>query len=132
MNRLSGNITEVLVDGQLALIGVTVKDVHLQVALIDNPEQSDYLTVGSAVEALFKETEVILAKSLDGHLSLENRIAAQVHSIEFEKLFCRVSMHSRVGNIVAIITTTAAKDMNLQEGSEVTAFIKTNEIMLSH
>jgi len=131
MNQFTGKISEVLVDGQLSLVRVAVQNVQLQVALIDNPEQSSYLKRDVQVEVLFKETEVILARPFEGLVSLENRIAAKVMSLNFEKLFCRVSMHSDLGYLNAIITTSAAKSLLLEEGTEVVAFIKTNEIMLS-
>jgi molybdate transport system regulatory protein len=43
----------------------------------------------------------------------------------------KIVVESSVGNITSIITSNAVEQLQIKVGSQVTAMIKTNEIMLS-
>ena len=131
MNSLLGNISDISVSGKLSIIQVQVSQVVLYAIIIDTPETADYLKVGREVNVIFKESEVIIGKGINHEVSLRNKLVGQISSIESGELLSKVVVDTSVGNITSIITTNAVRNLDLSEGSVVTAMIKTNEIMLS-
>ena len=131
MNILTGTIATVTVQNNLSLIRVDVGSVPLSAIVIDTPESAPYLAPGRTIQVLFKETEVILGKGTDHRISLQNRLVGSVSAIEQGELLSKLTLETTVGRVVSIITTPAVRQLQLQTGTEVTAMIKTNEMMLS-
>ena len=131
MNILKGTITAVNVQGHLSLVHVDVDSVRLSAIVIDTPDTAPYLVPGQAIQVIFKETEVVLGRG-GGHLvSLQNRLVGNVRSIEAGELLSKITVDTTVGSVVSIVTTQAVHQLELQIGTEVTAMIKTNEVILS-
>lgn len=130
MNCLKGHIKEINVEGKLSLVSVDLGTYICSAIVIETPETASYLKIDNPVKLLFKETEVIIAKGEALEISLQNRILGRVQSIESGALLSRLVIASEVGEIVSIITSNAVKQLKLEEGTEVTAMIKTNEVML--
>jgi molybdate transport system regulatory protein len=132
MNTLEGKIEKITTKNNLTLVGIKVGDVHLSAIVIDTPETVPHLKEGNAIHVIFKETEVILGSGKDHHISLQNKLEGYVDSIETGDLLSRLILDTTVGKIVSVITTNAVNQLQLKRGSEITAMIKTNEMMLQH
>ena len=130
MNTLKGEIVDIKVQGSLSLVGIQVNSVPFTSIVIANPNTVDYLEIGRKIDLLFKETEVIIAKSPIGNISLRNRMTGIVDKIEKGELLSKVVLSGNAGKITSIITTGALNELSIADGDEVIALIKTNEIML--
>lgn len=131
MNVLQGNIEAITVKGSLSLVYIRVGEIKLSSIVIDTPKTVNYLSTGHPVNVIFKETEVIIGEGTDHKVSLQNKLAGKVLSIDRGDLLARVKMETTAGIITSVITTNAVNQLHLEIGSVVTAMIKTNEIMLS-
>lgn len=99
--------------------------------MIDTPETIPYLKEKQSVWCSFKETEVIIGLERTSAISVENQIPATITSIEDGVLLSRLELKTALGNLVAIISTTASQHLALIEGMKVVAMIKLNEITLA-
>lgn len=131
MNVLTGQIETITIKGSLSLVRVIIAKIPLTAIVIDTPETAAYLEPGNDVKVIFKETEVIIGKGMDHQISLQNRLIGHVQSIESGELLSRLVIDTQAGQVVSVITANAVDQLALKVGSEVTAMIKTNEIMLS-
>lgn len=131
MNVLKGEIESVTVKNSLSLVKIKVGSFHLTSIVIDTPDSSPYLKIGNRINAIFKETEVIIGKGREHPISLQNKITGTIDAIESGDLLSKVSLETEIGEIVSVITSNAVNQLQLVKGSEVTAMIKTNEVMLS-
>ncbi len=131
MNTLTGNITSVETNGSLSLVKVTVGTNEVIAIVIDTPETAPFLTTENNVKVIFKETEVVLATSEYDGISMQNQLSGVIEAIEQGVLLSKVVVQTDTTSISSIITTKALKKLNLKVGSQATALIKTNEIMLS-
>ena len=132
MNTLSGQISSVETKGSLSLVKLQVEDIILTTIVIDTPETARFLQAGNAVKALFKETEVVLSLDAKQAISIENRLIGTIETIEQGDLLVKVVLQIGTLSISSIITTESFNALNLASGAQVTALIKSNEIMLSH
>ncbi|MEN8188059.1 MAG: TOBE domain-containing protein [Bacteroidota bacterium] len=131
MNKLEGKIESISVKGSLSLVMVNVNNTLLTTIVIDNPETSPYLKEEKPVKVIFKETEVIIGKGEQNQISLQNKFKGKIDSIDTGELLCKININTSVGKIASIITANAVRKLDLKPGTEVTAMIKTNEMMLS-
>jgi len=131
VNILDGEIESIQVNGSLSLVKIKLGDVRLTSIVIDTPDSSNYLKIKNKVKVIFKETEVILGKGENLHISLQNKIVGQVQSIESGALLSKVILKTSAGTITSIITADAVQQLETTLDSKVTAMIKTNEMMLS-
>lgn len=131
MNILKGHIDSILVNGELSIVKVKVGNVLFSTILIDTPDTAPYLTLGNEVRVIFKETEVILGVGDMRGISLRNKIKGTVSHIESDMLLSKVTIDSEIGKITSLITSNAVKQLKIVLGLELTAMIKTNELMLS-
>lgn len=131
MNKYQGAITRVESDGALSIVHVDVRGQHFSAIIIDTPDSKPYLKAGASVYVIFKETEVVLGKNVEGHISLRNKIKGTITKLENGSLLSKVTIQAAIGDVTSIITTNAIKTMKLEVGSGVQAMIKTNEVMLS-
>lgn len=131
MNILDGVIEEITVNEALSLASVRVGDTRFTVIIIDTPETVTYLKIGNPIHVIFKETEVIIGKGTGQQISLRNKLVGKIHDIQSGKLLSKVIVETAAGKITSVITTNAVQQLELKKGGEVTAMIKTNEIMIS-
>ena len=131
MNTLNGKISAIEVNGSLTSVAVKVNEIILKSIVIETPETVSYLKKGHDLKVLFKETEVIIGTGDTSNVSLQNKIPGSVISIEKGTLVSKITIESPVGNITAVISTSAVESLNLRKTQRVTAMIKTNEILLS-
>ena len=131
MNILTGKITNLEVNGSLSLVSCLVNDLLFKAIVIETPATASYLKKENTIKLLFKETEVIMATGDTSNISLQNKITGTVINIEKGKLLSQIVINSAVGTITSVITSGAVEQLNIEIGNEVTAMIKTNEILLS-
>ncbi len=130
MNRLLGTITVIESNGHLSLVDVAAKPGAFTAMVLETPHSAPHLKVGHRVAVLFKETEVSLAKNLQGQISLRNRIRAQVRGIRRGEILSEVVLDYQGQSVTSIVTTRAVHRLALAEGDEVEALIKANEVSL--
>ena len=131
MNSLKGEIEAIDVNGNLTLVGIKVGECHFKSIVVETPETVDYLHVGSKVNVLFKETEVIIGLGENMRISLRNKMISTITAIEKGKLLAKLVMQTNAGEVISIITSNAVDNLDLKEGGKVMAMVKTNEILLS-
>ena len=131
MNRLTGRIVAVESNSHMSLVDVAVGEEVLSATLLETPATAIYLKVGQAVTLLFKETEVSLAKELSGLITLRNRVAVTVVSIERGTILSAVKLDYRGLPIISIVTTRGVDRLSLVVGDSVDALVKANEMVLS-
>lgn len=132
MNILKGEIETVKERNNLSLVSIKVGQIRLSSIVIDTSDTAPYLKPGNSVSVIFKETEVIIGKGKDHKVSLQNKLEGHVESIETGDLLSKLTLSTMVGKIISVITTNAVDQLHLKKGSEITAMVKTNEIMLQH
>ncbi len=131
MNTLQGQISNIEVNGSLALITTKVNGIPFTAIVIETPETASYLKLGNTIKVLFKETEVIIATGDVSGISLQNRITGTIIQLEKGTLLSKITLGTTVGNITSVITTNAVEQLGIETNTSVTAMIKTNEILLS-
>lgn len=132
MNRLSGNISNIEVSGNLSLVSVALNgDITLKTIVIETPDTASYLSKGNKIDVLFKETEVILGSDQKHAISIQNQLQGTVLMIDKAELLTKVVVRTEVGEITSILSTEDAVQLGLENQMSVIAMIKLNEIMLS-
>lgn len=131
MNILKGHISSIKVNGDLSIVKVKVGEVVFSTILIDTPETAPYLKLDNEVSVIFKETEVILGVGDMSGISLRNKIKGKVSHIDSDTLLSKVIIDTDIGKVTSIITSNAVKQLQIVLGLELTAMVKTNELMLS-
>jgi molybdopterin-binding protein len=63
-------------------------------------------------------------------LSARNQIPARVTAVNFGEAIANVELQADGVRLVASITVEAAQQLNLAEGTEVTAIIKASDVIL--
>ena len=130
MNKLQGNITAINTFENLSIVYIVVNNTKITSIVIDTPETNDLLHIGKSINVVFKETEVIIGLGTNHQISMQNKFVGTITSIESNNLLSKLLIDSTVGNITSIITTNAVQQLGLQTGTEITAMVKTNEILL--
>jgi len=130
MNKLPGTISKIQQSGAILLVDVDVDGHLFSAMLIESGTQPEWLQTGNAIELVFKETEVSLAKNLSGLISTRNRMKCTVEQIERGKLLSKVDMKFQKFKVTSAITTRSVDSLNLKIGDEVEALVKANEVSL--
>ncbi len=130
MNELRGRIAAIETNGFVSLVDVVVGSDTFTAILLETPASAPYLAAGREVAVLFKETEVSLAKNLSGLFSLRNRIRTRVQGIVRGEILSEIRLDYHGQALTSIITARAVERLALQEGDEVEALIKANEVSL--
>ncbi|NLT51984.1 MAG: TOBE domain-containing protein [Ignavibacteria bacterium] len=130
MNKLKGKITNIQQSGAVMLIDLEVNGQGFSALLIESAEKPEWLKTEQAVNLVFKETEVSLAKKLAGQISVRNRMNCKVINIERGQLLSKVKLQFGDYPITSVITTRAADSLLIAAGEEIEALVKANEISL--
>ena len=130
MNKLRGRITAIESNDHVSLVDVDVSGDSFTATLLETPDDAPYLQVGNAVEVLFKETDVSLAKNLSGLISLRNRMQATVKLVRGGAILSEVVLDYRGQSISSIVTSRSIKRLDIQAGDAIEALVKANEVSL--
>jgi len=131
MNALKGEISAIEVHGKLSLVSINLGVTTFKSIVIETPDTAGYLQEGKSITVLFKETEVVIGRQGKQQISLQNRLDCEITSLEKGELLSKLRLQRQDLEITSVITTNAVNHLNLSEGSQVTAMVKTNEVMLS-
>lgn len=130
-NRLCGTIVSIT-QGQIhAHVQILWKDIPLSVIITRASCEDMHLSVGDTIYVLIKGTDIMLAKSLSGMLSARNSAKGVVREIVRGDVLSKIFVESQGDRLHAIITNTSLKEMGIKEGDEITAIVKSTELILS-
>jgi len=130
MNRISGTIVYIQHSGAILLVDIEAGGHIFSAMMIDSANHPEWLKANNAVDIIFKETEVALAKNLSGIISMRNRMKCVVQDIERGELLSNVKLQFQAYQLTSAITTRAVDALNLKIGDEVEALVKANEVSL--
>jgi molybdate transport system regulatory protein len=130
MNQIEVIIQDVTSADGIIVVDLLRDDQSLTALLIDMPENPEWLKRGNTIYAVFKETEVSIAKEFSGRISLRNKLPCVIREIIRGQLMTLVSMTFQDTIIQSAITTRSVDMLDLQPRDQVTAMIKANEITL--
>lgn len=132
MNILKGEISQIQSHESLSLVKIKVGKYNFTTIVIETSETAEYLRIGSEINVLFKETEVLICRKPCPKISLQNRMDCSIEDIDQGKLLSHLTLKTEAGSIRSIITSNAVRQLGLKRNDEVIAMVKTNEIMLQH
>ncbi|MEP9412473.1 MAG: TOBE domain-containing protein [Candidatus Brocadia sp.] len=130
-NRLCGTIVNIT-QGQIhAHVQILWKDIPLSVIITRASCDDMHLLAGDPISVLIKGTDIMLAKSYSGMLSARNMARGVVRQIIQGDVLSKIFVESQGDMLHAIITNTSLKEMNIKEGDDVMAIVKSTELILS-
>jgi len=130
MNKIKGKVKNITSGKDVSLVEVDTPIGTVHSVVIGDGSLFEHLQVGKDVYVLFKETEVSIGKDLSGQISLRNRFRCVIKRIEEGQVLSRIILDCGGTEIVSIITTGSVKRMGLENGDNVCALVKTNEVSL--
>ncbi len=130
MNKLYGNIIKITSYEGISSVQIQTEQATLSTVLLDTPQTCNYLKIDKQITVAFKETEVAIALPNLGDISIANQLKCKITNIKNGKILTNITLTCKTDKIYSIITTSSSKRLNLKEGLEVIALIKSNEISL--
>lgn len=143
MNKIRAKITNITKSGSVALVKLNALDSSAELTALvldfqgDNVAQNiatnqaqnqmQNLKIGAECNAIFKESEVMIAL-LDSRVSARNCFKARITEIECDEIFARIYLDFE--SLTALITKEASEVLNLKVGNEILWFVKSNEVMI--
>ncbi|HED6594071.1 TOBE domain-containing protein [Campylobacter coli] len=128
MNILNGKIIELLNEGEIVIVKISIKEQIFKVLMLDLHSLQD-LKIGTKIQVLFKEHELGFALP-HSILSVENSFLARIKSIKKGKILHHIFFDFKGDEISSIITKEKALELKLEEGQEWLCFVKENDIIL--
>lgn len=126
MNMVKGVIKSIKSCGGINSVEVSIDGKYKFTA--DTMELKDEFREGSEVILLFKEFDVIISKSKNLLLSVENQFDCTVEEINSGEIFTEIKLRSLFGGITSIISSESCRRLNLQRDCAVICCIKATEI----
>ena len=130
MNRLSGKIENIETKNSLSFVSIKVRTATLFAIVMQTLQNSPHLKIGNPIQVIFKATEVIISTGLVDHISLQNRLAGKIYTIESGLLMSRLLLKTEIGMLISVIPTVSVNRLELKVDSEITAMIKANNLIL--
>jgi len=127
MNRLKGIIKTIQTAETINKVVVSCMDTEISCVTLDLPED---FQKGREVSVIFKETEVALAKNIEGAISISNLFACVVEEVDEGKILSQVKFLLNESVLSSIITTDSLKRLDIKAGDSISALIKANEVSL--
>ncbi|MFH9574855.1 molybdopterin-binding protein [Streptomyces sp. NPDC017230] len=131
-NQLPGTVTAVTPGEAMATVRVRLLGGRDLTAAITRDAADDLgLSVGTAVRALVKSTEVSVATGRVEGLSIRNRLPGTVTALTTGDAMASVRVAVEGSELTAVITKEAADDLGLSVGVPVVALVKSTEVSLA-
>jgi molybdopterin-binding protein len=133
MNVLHGTIQSIHRHASVAVLEVAVEGLSLTAMLLGNTTSMQEWQVAQHVRLLFNETEVALAKNLQGEISMRNRLPGRIVAIEAGEVLTRVvfALNTQVDSAISsVVTTRSARAMQLAVGDQIEGLVKSTEMNL--
>ncbi|MBW8889112.1 MAG: TOBE domain-containing protein [Fibrobacteres bacterium] len=131
MNRLFGTVLELESEGEFSLVGIDVAGTRLTSLVLESATSAAYLAPGNPITVLFKESEVSLAVGPLPRISIRNRLPCRVVSLAEGGILAHVVLAFAETRLHALISTRAARELELSPGAAVYALIKATEVGLA-
>ncbi len=129
-SKVCGTITRVVKGDIHANVHILWKSISLSVVITRASCEDMHLSEGDPITVLIKGTDVMLAKSFSGMISARNRVSGVVKRIIQGDVVSKVFVESQDDILHAIITNTSLIEMEIREGDEITAIVKSTELIL--
>lgn len=130
-NRLPATITGIKKGKLNAHVNLEWEGIPLSIIITSTSCDEMKLEEGDEIEALFKASNVIIAKGLSGKLSARNILPGRIIEIKEGFPLALVTLDASGHRIAAELTVSSVKDMALEVGEEVEAVIKSSELILA-
>ena len=130
MNRLEGMVRRLRSSGGMILADVEIGSTPVTSVIVGTAEEYPWLKEEETVGVTFKETEVFLAKGLQGELSIRNRFACVVTGVTRGEILTTLTLDFSGRPIGSVITRRAADALALNTGDRVEALVKSTEVSL--
>ena len=130
-NRLHGKIVNIIRGKIHAHVQIFWKEVLLSVIITSVSCDDMHLSAGDSICVIIKGTDIMLAKSISGILSARNRTRGIVKEIIRGDVLSKVLIESQGDVLHAIITNASLDEMKINSGDEITAIVKSTELILS-
>lgn len=130
-NRLHGKIVNIIRGKIHAHVQILWKEVLLSVIITSVSCDDMHLSAGDRICVIIKGTDIMLAKSISGILSARNRTRGLVKQIIRGDVLSKVLIESQGDVLHAIITNASLDEMKINSGDEITAIVKSTELILS-
>jgi molybdate transport system regulatory protein len=131
-NQLPGTVTDVTPGEAMATVKVRLSGGQDLTAAITLDAVKDLgLAAGSTVTALVKSTDVALATSPVGGVSIRNQLRGTVTGLTSGAAMATVKVTIDGGELTAAITSESVSELGLKQDSAVTALIKSTEVSLA-
>ena len=130
-NRLHGKIVNIIRGKIHAHVQILWKEVLLSVIITSVSCDDMHLSAGDSICVIIKGTDIMLAKSISGILSARNRTRGIVKEIIRGDVLSKVLIESQGDVLHAIITNASLDEMKINSGDEITAIVKSTELILS-
>ncbi len=130
-NQISG-VVEHIDHGKVnAQLYIKLKSGYTIISVVtDNAVESMAIKVGDEVVAIFKSSSVILSTDNAVGVSSRNKIKGIISNISTGEINTEVTVDIGGDRITSIITKNAAEELGLKTGDEVTALIKSSDVMV--
>ena len=69
-------------------------------------------------------------ESKDMELSARNQVKGVVREVKTGQVMAEITVEVEAGSVVAAITDSSRERLNLQDGDQVTVFVKSTEVMI--
>lgn len=127
MNKILCTITDIVSDGQITLVSMRSKENIFTAMILDHS-----LEVGMRVNALFKESEVMICDSSYSKISARNRFVSKVLSVHKNKTIAGVVFEFEGGVISSLVSSVAIEQLMIDEGLVFGWFVKSSEVMIEY
>jgi len=130
MNVLPATISSLEIHGNLSVVHARVREAIVQVIVIGNRENTDYLREGTPVELLFNESELILGKGECGDLCIPNRFPVTIASIAEGAAFFHVFLDFGGYPVAALLPRCCCEGISLHAGESLRMYLRPGDIFL--
>lgn len=127
MNKILCTITDIVSDGQITMVSMRSKENIFTAMILDHS-----LEVGMRVNALFKESEVMICDSSYSKISARNRFVSKVLSVHKNKTIARVVFEFEGGVVSSLVFSAAIEELMINEGLVFGWFVKSSEVMIEY
>lgn len=130
LNRIAGTVVEVKKGKATTHVRIGTDHTELAVVITSSSVEEMGLEVGDRITARFREVDVLLMKG-SASISAGNRFKGRVLDIKKGTVTAEVTLDVQGQRIVAVVARTAAEEMRIEVGDEVTAFVREIDVLLS-
>ena len=127
MNQLKAEVIQIK---RVDTLNYLTFSINQQLIYILSLELNPILKVGTTVHLGIKSTHVVIAKELEGLLSLENRLRAKIVSIENGEILSSICLDIEGFLVESIISMDSKERMNLQIDDNVFVLINSADISI--